>query len=157
MDNDVVARLQYQLNVERQNAQKYFYFGSVASNLAWDGFAHWFMKQGQGELGHAEMIKDFLISKRIQPEYRPLAGVSVESSLIAVTKEAFKTELATTAELTALYQMADESGEHQVCAFLVDLLKEQIEEETVTANLMDLVSKTDENGWVTLDEIYGKK
>lgn len=157
MDNEVVTRLQYQLNVERQNAQKYFYLASVMSNLAWDGFAHWFMKQGQGELGHAKMFEDFLVSKRIQPEYRSLSGVSVEPSVSAVTKEAFKTELNTTQELVTLYQLAENNGESQVCAFLVYFLKEQIEEETVTADLMDLVNRVDDNGLITLDEIYSKK
>ena len=157
MDNDVKDGLQYQLNIERMNAQKYFYIASAMSNMAYDGFASFFTKQGHGELEHANKIAEFLISKRIQPEYCSLMGVNLPSNVAELTKEAFRTELTTTTDLSTLYQLAEDNGEPQVCAFLVDLLVEQVEEETWSADLMDLVSRADENGLIVLDEIYGKK
>lgn len=157
MDSEVLEGLQRQLNVERMNAQKYFYIASVMSNMAYDGFASFFTKQGQGELEHANKVAEFLISKRIQPEYRSLLSVSLPSSVGDLTKEAFRTELNTTGELSNLYQTAEDNGEPQVCAFLVGLLNEQIEEETWSADLMDLVARSDENGLIVLDEIYSKK
>ncbi len=157
MDNDVVNGLQNQLNAERMNAQKYFYIASAMSNMAYDGFASFFTKQGQGELEHAHLIEDFLVSKRIQPEYRSLMGVNLPSSVAELTREAYRTELTTTTDLSTLYQLAEDNGEPQVCAFLVSLLVEQVEEETWASDLVDLVSRADENGLIVLDEIYGKK
>jgi len=157
MDSEVIKALQNQLNVERTNAQKYFYIASAMSNMAYDGFASFFTKQGQGELEHAKLIEDFLVSKRVQPHYDPLPSVSVAFDLRSMTREAALTETNTTSSLQSLYQLCDDLGEYQVCAFLVGLLVEQIEEETWSADLMNLVSRADENGQIVLDEIYGKK
>lgn len=157
MDAEVLEGLQGQLNMERMNAQKYFYISSVMSNMGYNGFAKWFMKQGQGELGHAKLIEDFLTSKRVQPQYRALGGVSVEGGVVGLTQEAFRTEVGTTASLSTLYQLAEDNGEPQVCAFLAPLLVEQVEEETVSADLMDLVARTDEKGWTVLDWRYEDK
>lgn len=157
MDSEVIKALQNQLNVERTNAQKYFYIASAMSNMAYDGFASFFTKQGQGELEHAKLIEDFLVSKRVQPHYDPLPSVSVAFDLRSMTREAALTETNTTSSLQSLYQLCDDLGEYQVCAFLVGLLVEQIEEETWSADLMDLVGRSIEDGWLILDAQYANK
>ena len=156
MDSDVVLGLQNQLNHERQNAQKYFYVASVFSNMAYDGFAKAFTKQGQGELEHANWISELLISKRIQPEYRLLEGVVVIMDVVELAKFAYITELQTTQKLKDLYSVCEDAEDYQACSLLDKMLLEQIEEETFTADLADLVSCTDPNGWIVLDERYGK-
>lgn len=157
MDTNVVQELQSQLNRERQNAANYFFISSACSNLAFDGLAKFFDKQAQEELGHAKKFEDFLISKRIQPEHTALSGITADLSLPALTERAYLLEIGTTANLQALYDMAEGSGESQVCALLDWFLLEQIEEETWSFDLMDKVRRNSDAGWLILDEQYGNK
>lgn len=156
MDNEVVAGLQAQLNHERQNAQKYFYVASVFANMAYDGFAKFFTEQGKGELEHADWISELLISKRIQPVYNALEGVALPADVPELAKFALVTELKTTQALKDLYSVCEDAGDYQVCSLLDKMLLEQIEEENWSTDLVDLVSHTDPNGWLILDERYGK-
>lgn len=157
VDSDVIQALQAQLNKERQNSQVYSYISNACKNMSFDGFAKFFMKQSLQELEHAQMVADFLISKRIEPNYATLTGVELDNDLVSIVSNAYGLETSTTASLEKLYRVAESNEEYQVCAFLVDMLKEQIEEETWSFDLMDLISKTDINGWVVLDHWYGEK
>lgn len=155
MTPEVTAALQKQLNHERQNAQKYFYVASIFANMALDGFAKFFTKQGQGELEHADWISEFLISKRIQPIYAPLEGVSVPMDVVELAKFALVTELQTTQALSDIYALCEEDGNYQACALMDKMLLEQIEEENVATDFVDQVNRTKD--WTLLDDIYGKK
>lgn len=157
MDETVTRELQAQLNRERQNAAIYFYISAACSNMSYDGFAKFFDKQAQEELKHARKFEEFLISKRIQPMYDALRGVTLLLSLPNLTEQAYITEVNTTANLSALYDIAESSGEPQVCALLDWFLLEQVEEETWSFDLKDLVNKADSTGYLVLDEQYGDK
>lgn len=155
MNENIVRLLQEQMNNERQNSQIYLYVASICENLAYDGFAKFFRKQAQEELGHAHLFEEFLISKRIQPIYDSLKGILFTPSLPIMTQTVANLEKETTANLRNLYDEA-ESEDAQVCALLDKLLLEQIEEETWSADLADLVARVDATGWLILDERYGK-
>lgn len=157
MDTTIQKLLQDQLNKERQNSQIYSFVSVSLQNQSYDGFAKFFMKQSQQELEHAQKFAEYLISKRVNPEYRTLSGVSGVGTPLDFAKLSYTTERSTTDALEELYRQAEEAEEYQVCAFLKDLLVEQIEEETWSFDLQDLLSKTNENGWVFLDHEYGEK
>lgn len=154
MDSELVSALQGQLNRERTNAQIYFYCATVCDNLAYSGFAKYFRKQAQDELGHAKKFEEFLVSKRIQPEYMAIGSIVQMNDLSALAYRVVATEQNTTHELKKLYELAD-GEDAQVCALLDTLLLEQIEEENSAQDLYDLVSKSDFTGWLVLDERYG--
>lgn len=159
VDPKVIDALQEQMNNERYNSQMYSFISQVMANQSYDGFAKYFMKQSQQELEHAQKFADFLISKRVQPKYLTLNAIVDFSNekLSGIAKRVYELELTTTSNIQNLYQDADNAGEYQVCSFLVDLLVEQVEEETWSFDLYDLLNKTDENGWVVLDKVYGDK
>lgn len=154
MDIDVIQALQKQLNHERQNAQKYFYVSTCFKNMAYDGFSSFFEKQAQGELGHADKIADFLISKRINPVYDALDSVTLAQSVSFFAEFALATEIGTTDALVKLYALAEDAGEYQVCALLDWFLTEQIEEENWATDLVDQTHRTDATGWMLLDSQY---
>jgi ferritin len=155
MDNDVLGSLQAQFNHERLNAQKYFYIADAFENMAYDGLAKFFREQAQGELVHAGKIKEYLVSKRIMPDYQMLPAVSYPvAGVRELAKVALQTEIGTTALLNLGYSVAEEAGDGQACRVFSDLLLEQIEEETWASDLVDLVNRTDENGWLILDQSY---
>lgn len=157
LDSSVIQALQNQLNKERQNSQIYGYIALCCENQAYDGFGKFFHKQSLQELEHHQLFADFLMSKGIQPNYTILNSIPVSGSLKEFAQYAYDTERSTTDALEEIYRTAQEAEEFQVCAFLVGLLTEQIEEETFTKDLLDQLSRTDENGWVVLDEQYGDK
>lgn len=157
IDSDVIQALQEQFNKERENSQVYSYASNICKNTSFDGFAKFFMKQSQQELDHAQMVADFLISKRVAPAYKVLDAVGLSSSLPELTQSVYKLEISTTDALEELYRVAEANEEYQVCSFLVDMLKEQIEEELWSFDLADLVGKADYNGLILLDHLYGEK
>lgn len=158
MEQDVINALQAQFNHERTNAQKYYYLADCMENLAYDGFAKFFKAQADGEMEHARMISGYLISKRIKPEYAQVVGTGASSSLgvLQLATFAYETELGTTEALKEVYRVADEAGDFQVCAFIDTMLLEQIEEETVTADLVDQVKRVGADGLETLNQAYNK-
>jgi ferritin len=153
MDSKTIELIQTQMNNERYNAQVYSYISLACENMAWDGFANFFHKQSVGELEHANKFADFLISKRIQPDYRSLPAVQIDPNMVKLAQAAYNLEVRTTGDLSTLYELCDDP---QVCSLLTWFLTEQIEEEKVTFDLFDLISRTDENGWTVLDEKYNK-
>lgn len=159
MKDYIAEQLQKQLNRERYNSQAYLFIGSICENMAFDGFASFFRKQAQDEIGHAHRFEEFLISKRVQPQYRDLEGFVgagwLDLSLDRITNIALSLELATTAHLSEMYFDA-EGEDPQVCALVYEMLLEQVEEEKWATDLVDLVSRSDYSGWLILDEKYGK-
>lgn len=157
MDGNIAQLLQEQMNRERQNAQIYLYIASVFENQAYDGFAKFFSKQAQEELGHADKFSKFLISKRIQPKYDVLNEVSLSSfPLSGITNAVAALEVQTTEHLKDLYDAVDDQ-DPQVCALLDWFLVEQIEEENWSRDLSDLTANLDGAGWLILDEKYGER
>lgn len=155
MEENIARLLQTQMNNERQNAQIYLYIASVCENLAYDGFAKFFRNQAQEEMGHAHKFEEYLISKRIQPIYGNLDGINLPPNLISITSVVANLEKSTTDNLKSLYDIS-EGEDSQTCAFLDQLLIEQIEEENWSQDLSDLVARVDATGWLILDERYGK-
>lgn len=154
MDNQTTQLIQAQLNRERYNAQVYFCIAAACENLAYDGFATFFRKQANEELGHAQKFSEFLISKRVMPEYRALDNVQMNFDLVNMTAAAAQREKATTEYLKELY---DQTDDPQIHALLDWFLTEQIEEENWSQDLADLVNRTDPTGWIVLSEQYGDR
>ena len=154
MDNSLVSAIQQQMNNERYNSQVYFALANMASNLAYDGIASWLRKQAQGEIEHAQKFADFLISKRMYPIYMTIGSISNSTSLLDIVQRAAELERGTTADLKELSDLAEDDA--QVEALLDWFLVEQIEEETVTQDLADLVSRSDMAGLYLIDIQYGK-
>lgn len=152
MDGNTVGLLQTQMNNERYNAQVYYYLAAACENMAYDGIGKFYRKQAEGELEHAKKFEDFLLSKRIEPEYRQLPEVKIGVSLPTVTRSAYRLEQKTTEDLKLLHEMCDDP---QVESLLTWFLIEQIEEELVTMDLDDLVQRTDTAGWMVIDQKYG--
>ncbi len=155
MDEYVLVALQGQFNHERTNAQKYFYLKHQMENQAYDGFAKFFGSQANGEIGHADIIATYLISKRVAPEYWDITEVpegNVDPRQAA--RFALETEVATTKRLSQVYHLAYEKGDHQTCAVIQPMLLEQVEEENVAADLVDRVSRVDNSGLETVDAQY---
>lgn len=155
MNENIVRLLQAQMTNERQNAQTYLYVASVCENLAYEGFAKFFRKQAQEELGHAHKFEEFLISKRIQPAYESLQGLNLVPELPTLSRTVADLERSTTENLKNIYDLVD-GEDAQVCALLDWFLLEQVEEESWSQDLADLVARVDATGWLLLDERYGK-
>lgn len=153
MDGNTVSLIQTQFNNERYNAQVYLALASACENMAYDGLAKFFRTQADGEVEHAQKFAEFLISKRILPEYRMVPEVKVGQDLPAITRQAYDLEVRTTGDLSTLQELCDDP---QTSALLQWYLVEQIEEETVTWDLHDLVLRSDETGWLVIDEKYSK-
>lgn len=156
MEDRIVQLLQTQMNNERQNAQNYFAIASMCENMAYDGFAKFFRKQAGEEQTHAQKFCEFLISKRIPPTYTALQSVVNSIDLKEITTRVANLEVTTTENLKMIYELAGED-DPQVCALLDWFLLEQVEEETWSRDLADLVGRTDATGWIILDERYGER
>ena len=156
MNNEVIAAVQTQLNHERQNAQRYLYMSAGFNNMAYPGFSKFFKSQAEGEMGHADLLADLLISKGIMPEYWYVPAVILTVGVREYAQVAYQTELLTTEALKELYETADTYRDHQVCALVHDMLVEQIEEENLALDFLNQVQRTDENGWEVLDMKYSK-
>lgn len=158
MDDNVTGLLQAQMNRERYNSQVYQYIAAQFQNQAFDGFAKFFRHQAQEEMGHAQMFIDFLVSKRIAPVFASINAISFgDVNPATLAERTYGLEQSTTSFLNSMYGSAEDENEYQVCALLDKLLVEQIEEETWSYDLFDLLSKSDYNGWILLDKEYGAK
>lgn len=155
MESNIVSELQKQMNRERANAQAYRYIAASFENLAYSGLASFFRKQAGDEEGHAGKFQDFLISKRIRPVFTPIPDVVIANTPQALAKFAVDVEIGTTEDLKTLYDLSEDDP--QVCALLNWFLLEQIEEESWSQDLYDLISSSDCSSTILLlDKKYGE-
>lgn len=130
-----------QINNELFASYSYLSMSAFCEHQQFTGCAHWMRKQSQEEYEHAMRLYDFLIARGARVKLLPLKEPKHDfSSVPSIFKEAYAQEQGVTAQIEKLYELAFNEKAFAALVELEWFIKEQVEEEKTTR---DIVHKFD--------------
>ena len=163
MDAKVSKLLNDQINKEFYSAYLYLLFANYFTEQGLAGFAHWYTVQAQEERDHAMLFIRYLQNNRqpvqLEAIARPEAGLV---SHMHVLKAGLAHEQFVTESIHEIYSHANSAKDFRTLQFLDWFVKEQGEEETNAASLIQKLELfgTDAKGLYMVDQelaarVYG--
>lgn len=140
----------------------YLYLSMVAyfesENLP--GFARWMRKQTEEERSHAMKNFEYILERQGKVTLKPLREVPATfASPLAAFEEALKHEQKVTAIYNQFTELARAEKDHAAEIFLQWFVKEQVEEEAQTSQVVEILKKIKDSigGLYQLDHRLGKR
>ena len=142
LSENIRLMLNEQFRHERRNELIYTQFRAWAEFKGFLGVAKLFENQANGEHDHGEMVFKYLMDKNdlinIEPfHYDEAAPAFTGSSIYELMQKTLEVEYGTTAALDAIYKAAHDEGDYQTVAFILPMIKEQTEEESLAQTIID--------------------
>ena len=136
----VLTELNRQFNYELSAAQAYLALSGWCAAQNLKGFAGFFAKQSKEEHEHAKKLMDHLLDRGVQPELAAIAEPKQNfGSLPEVAEQAQTMEQANTQGINAVYEAALAAKDYPAQVLMHWFIKEQVEEEAWTAEMVDRV------------------
>lgn len=156
LHKELNEQIKYELYSEHLYLAMAAYFASI--NL--DGFAHFFIKQGNEERGHAMKFFKFINDKGKKVTLTVIDDPKNDyKSATEVIEASLKHEQLVTARINNLMDLAIKENEHSTVSFLRWFVDEQVEEEQNFEKLLHTLKMVGEKGggFVMLDRELGKR
>ncbi len=133
LSDKMQAGLNDQVNAELYSAYLYLSMSAWLSSANLSGAAHWMYAQAHEELTHALKMYLHVIERNGTAELAPIAGPPKKwDSPLAAFEAAHEHEQMVTARINDLVNLAIEEADHASNNFLQWYVKEQVEEEAST-------------------------
>jgi ferritin len=142
LSENIRSMLEEQYRHEKANHFIYTQARAWAEYKGFNNVAAFFKAQADGENDHAELVFSYLMDKNdiinIEPfnfdnPSFPFAG----GTLISLFEAGLKTEYGTTEALSAIYKAAFAENDFMTSEFMLPMIKEQAEEESVFQTILD--------------------
>jgi ferritin len=118
----------------------------------YDGFAHWMQVQAQEETSHATQIAQYMISRQAIPKIDKIDVVPQNwGNAREVFEDAYKHECHVSKLIDLLVKVASEEKDNATQDFLWGFVREQVEEEAQTLDIVDKMKRTGEAGILFLN------
>ncbi len=138
MKPKLVEAFNVQIQAEFQSAYTYLAMAAWFTENNLPGFAQWMRIQWQEETMHATKLFDFLHSRGESVTLRPLtAPVKKYSNPLSVFETVRKHEMAITASINALYELALKEKDLPAQIMLQWFINEQVEEEALVMEIIE--------------------
>jgi ferritin len=138
----LLSMLQDQYRHETSNALRYFARSSWARYRGLENTAAFFEKQAKDEQGHADKVRGWIEDRNMALVPAPYAfdEPSDWTDFDDLFLTGLEIERNTTDKLTKIYQAAFAEGDLLLLAPVMDLLREQIEEESIYQTILDRIT-----------------
>lgn len=138
--SSTLKELQRQLNQELGAAHAYLGLAVWCEMENLKGFARYFSKQAQEERAHAQKFSQHLLDRGVLPALGALPDPKTNfRALIDIAKQAMAMEQANTAGINACYEAALHDKDYASQPLLLELIKEQVEEEDWASEMVERV------------------
>lgn len=144
-----------QINAELWSAYLYLAMSMDAENKGYKGVANWFYVQFQEEQDHARIFMNYLNSRDMKVELKPIAEVPATwNSVFAMYKQTLEHEQKVTSLINNLAAIANEDRDFASINRLVWFIDEQVEEEESAREMITAVEAVEDNkyGMYMLDK-----
>lgn len=144
-----------QINAELWSAYLYLAMSMDAENKGYKGVANWFYVQFQEEQDHARIFMNYLNSRDMKVELKPIAEVPATwDSVLAMYKQTLEHEQKVTSLINNLAAIANEDRDFASINRLVWFIDEQVEEEESAREMITAVEAVEDNkyGMYMLDK-----
>ena len=129
--------LNEQVNAEMFSAYLYLAMGAYFESAALRGAATWMNAQAQEEMVHAMKIYNFVIGRGGRAKLLAIDAPQFEwKSMLDAFEAAYKHELYITGRISDLMNLANELKDHATAEMLLWFVKEQVEEEAQTDEIV---------------------
>jgi len=144
-------RMQDAMNeqIKHELESAYLYLSMVAyfHSESLDGMAQWMTVQAQEELAHAMKFLNHIDERDGRVELKALSQPQKEwASPLEAYKAAYNHERFITDKINDLVKLASEEGDHAAGIMLQWFVTEQVEEESSTLKVVDLLERIGDSG-----------
>lgn len=156
----ILTLLTHQLHDELASSNNYLAMAAFFERGAFKGFARWMKAQALEEHTHAMRFYDYLTARNATVIIAGVGAPKTEyKAPLEVFKAALASEVATSAAIHKIYDAAQAEKDFATCEMLNWFLKEQVEEEDQTTELVDRVelSGSDISALLQLDHEAGER
>ena len=144
--------LNEQITAELWSANLYLSMSFFLRREGYDGFAHWMQVQAQEETSHATQIAQYMISRQAIPKIDKIDVVPQNwGNVREVFEDAYKHECHVSKLIDLLVKVASEEKDNATQDFLWGFVREQVEEEAQTLDIVDKMKRTGEAGILFLN------
>ena len=144
--------LNEQITAELWSANLYLSMSFFLRREGYDGFAHWMQVQAKEETSHATQIAQYMISRQAIPKIDKIDVVPQNwGNTREVFEDAYKHECHVSKLIDLLVKVASEEKDNATQDFLWGFVREQVEEEAQTLDIVDKMKRTGEAGILFLN------
>ena len=154
------AAFNEQTNHELYSAYLYLSMAAYFHSLNLEGFAHWMRVQTKEEMTHAMKFFDHLRDRDARIELEAIEKPKLKwASAHDAFKAAYGHEQFITGKINALYKLAEKEADYPAKVLLDWFVKEQVEEEASTSNVVRVLERIKDSGagLTMLDKELGKR
>ncbi|MEO5712978.1 MAG: ferritin [Luteolibacter sp.] len=138
LNPELAKLLNAQINHEMSASYSYLAMAAWFEQTPYAGFASWMFVQSAEETTHALKFYQFLVSRDAPVVLEALVKPKADfESPLDVFAQSLKQEQAVTAQINALYDLAEQVRDHASKNLLLWFLNEQIEEEKSVRDIID--------------------
>lgn len=110
----------------------------------YNGFAEFFAKQAAEEMEHAETFIEHLLDRGVRPKLKAIDEPLTEfSALLDVAKHAQAMEQQNSSNIHLCYEISQEVKDFPSVPMLLELISEQVEEESWADTMVSLTARSD--------------
>jgi len=161
ISDDMRNLLLQQMSNELYNSQFYKKIGAYLKVKGLDNIGDFFLGEADGEVGHQKIILSYLLDRNIPVEMLVVPAVTETfSTLIDIGTLYVNRERDTTQHIKNIVSLALESDDFLTFQYFNEtLIKEQIEEESISMTFLDKVTILGDNQsmWVLFDKDFELK
>lgn len=134
--------LNKQVTEELASSYLYMSMSAVLSDMGLDGCASWMMKQSEEEYQHAMKIFHHLLDRGVKVKLLPIPASKQEwRAPLHIFEEMQRHEQKVTSLIYAIYEAAVADKDYATISFIQWFIDEQVEEESIAADLLDRLRK----------------
>jgi len=149
MNQSIQAALTNQANHELYASHAYRAMSIWCDDKDFNGFASFFSTQAAEELEHAEKFIRHLLDRGVMPKLTALEAPTVEfTRLLEVAKLAEVLEQRNSENIHQCYEIAQEVKDYGSYPMLLELIEEQVEEESWASTMVTLTKRAECSGAV---------
>lgn len=150
--------LNEQITAELWSANLYLSMSWFLLREGYEGFAHWMKKQANEETCHAHCIAQYMISRQAIPKIDKIDVVPQNwGNAREAFEDAYKHECHVSKLIDLLVKVASEEKDNATQDFLWRFVREQVEEEAQTLNIVDKLKRSGDAGLLYLNCQLGKR
>ncbi len=153
MTNELLVKLNDQMNFEIESAHVYLAMAGYCSDLGLEGFENWFLVQYEEELFHAKKLYKYINEKGQRVNVTGFESPKNEyGSLLEAFEAALEHEKKVTANFYDIMDLAVEQKEYATISYIQWFIDEQVEEEDNVASIINKIKLVKDSGLYLLDK-----
>lgn len=140
MNEKLTEHFNKQINREFYSAYMYFAMSTYFMETNYDGFASYMKKQAEEELGHAQKIHDYLLTRNAKITLERIEAPNATwVNPVDIFESALEHEKYVTQHIHNLVKIACDESDYAAKIFLADFVTEQVEEESTFYKILESV------------------